>query len=641
MGLLENDGFLMELTRLFQKSKEKGVGSSAPGLPQGGPPIRITMKRYDGRTKPIPKARTGKKYKKKGKKGKGKAMALRLCSPYVVRLLVPARVAYPTVSPALPLLVQQTRGAARRGTREKRKRAHKKKEVEKQKWIPKAEIAAQIERLREKPSQRFQCHGVWPPSDDIYVSTFYRPYSYTLKEALEMLRENWHPTTGDRPNYMVTVNLELDMRLPKKSAGAMQRYMSTIRSLVDLPHMIPSGEDSRSVLAFVKSEEGRQEALAAGADLVGTMNTIKEISSGKLDFHNFDYIVAHPDILPDMVAVRGLLRKKFPQKKDGSLTADIGAGVRKFKYGLSIESKEEESEPSYGVIESPIGPTSFVSPCRIAFCGGSSGNRMKGSAVIVMLFSSVAAAVREDPYDKNSETKVHLLGYYETTTTATPHSSQPPAKAAKRWNLGYLYSKWLLRPKEEQTPFSLERLLEKQYGDFWRGLDRRFILQTLQAREEELEDLSMVVQTLEKEVSALQKQLFSEQQQRLKEEEHCDQVVKDLTLTDEELDKNLRALVDTVMDFKPPESELIFLRHILLLSRPLKEVFRVTPSAYTSEKEDAFDEYVRLRAEEREAQATRQREVFALDNKKLKKKDFWDNYIFKLYYQNVSRKFKW
>ncbi|XP_067681700.1 signal recognition particle 14 kDa protein-like isoform X1 [Haliotis asinina] len=42
--LLENDFFLTELTRLFQKGKTSGS-------------INLTMKRYDGRTKPLP--RTG------------------------------------------------------------------------------------------------------------------------------------------------------------------------------------------------------------------------------------------------------------------------------------------------------------------------------------------------------------------------------------------------------------------------------------------------------------------------------------------------------------------------------------------------------------------------------------------------------
>ncbi|GIY35859.1 signal recognition particle 14 kDa protein [Caerostris darwini] len=42
MVLLENESFLTELTRLFQKSRNSGS-------------VYITMKRYDGRTKPKPR----------------------------------------------------------------------------------------------------------------------------------------------------------------------------------------------------------------------------------------------------------------------------------------------------------------------------------------------------------------------------------------------------------------------------------------------------------------------------------------------------------------------------------------------------------------------------------------------------------
>lgn len=40
--LLENDAFLGELTKMFQKSKTSGS-------------VNLTMKRYDGRTKPVPR----------------------------------------------------------------------------------------------------------------------------------------------------------------------------------------------------------------------------------------------------------------------------------------------------------------------------------------------------------------------------------------------------------------------------------------------------------------------------------------------------------------------------------------------------------------------------------------------------------
>jgi len=64
MVLLENDLFLLELTKMFQKSRSTGTGS-----------VSMTMKKYDGRDRPTPKSnprKPGKKSKAKEKDAKTK-----------------------------------------------------------------------------------------------------------------------------------------------------------------------------------------------------------------------------------------------------------------------------------------------------------------------------------------------------------------------------------------------------------------------------------------------------------------------------------------------------------------------------------------------------------------------------------------
>ena len=56
--LLDGDQFISKLTLMFDKSKTNGH-------------VQITMKRYDGRTKPIPKPNPEKGKKQKGAHGKG------------------------------------------------------------------------------------------------------------------------------------------------------------------------------------------------------------------------------------------------------------------------------------------------------------------------------------------------------------------------------------------------------------------------------------------------------------------------------------------------------------------------------------------------------------------------------------------
>lgn len=41
--------------------------------------------------------------------------------------------------------------------------------------------------------------------------------------------------------------------------------------------------------------------------------------NGELSLKDFNFVVAHPDILPELVLVRGLLKRKFPNQKSGIL----------------------------------------------------------------------------------------------------------------------------------------------------------------------------------------------------------------------------------------------------------------------------------------------------------------------------------
>ena len=41
--------------------------------------------------------------------------------------------------------------------------------------------------------------------------------------------------------------------------------------------------------------------------------------NGELSLQDFRFIVAHPDILPELVSIRGLMKRKFPNQKSGTL----------------------------------------------------------------------------------------------------------------------------------------------------------------------------------------------------------------------------------------------------------------------------------------------------------------------------------
>ena len=38
-----------------------------------------------------------------------------------------------------------------------------------------------------------------------------------------------------------------------------------------------------------------------------------------MSLQDFRFVVAHPDILPELVSIRGLMKRRFPSQKSGTL----------------------------------------------------------------------------------------------------------------------------------------------------------------------------------------------------------------------------------------------------------------------------------------------------------------------------------
>lgn len=109
----------------------------------------------------------------------------------------------------------------------------------------------------------------------------------------------------------------------------------------------------------------------------------------KVLLQDFQHIVAHPDILPELVALRlveyifflipkvcvlflswklrtlhnfnfrGLMKKRFPNVKTGTLAGDVGVTVAKFLNGISYQAIKDEYEKDFGQIDAVIGKVSL------------------------------------------------------------------------------------------------------------------------------------------------------------------------------------------------------------------------------------------------------------------------------------------
>jgi large subunit ribosomal protein L1 len=122
-----------------------------------------------------------------------------------------------------------------------------------------------------------------------------------------------------------------------------------VRGTVNLPH--GTGKTAR-VLVFASGPKA-EEALAAGADIVGSDELIAEVADGRLDF---DAVVATPDLMGKVGRLGRVLgpRGLMPNPKTGTVTMDVTKAVGDIKGG-KIEFRVDRHSNLHFI----IGKTSF------------------------------------------------------------------------------------------------------------------------------------------------------------------------------------------------------------------------------------------------------------------------------------------
>lgn len=103
------------------------------------------------------------------------------------------------------------------------------------------------------------------------------------------------------------------------------------------------------------------EARQAGATLVGGVELIKDITNGDLLLTDYQYIIAHPNILPELVSLRGLMKRKFPNPKSETLGPNLSEIIRRFSDGISYSASKDEHQQDFGLITTTIGTLDMAS----------------------------------------------------------------------------------------------------------------------------------------------------------------------------------------------------------------------------------------------------------------------------------------
>ena len=161
---------------------------------------------------------------------------------------------------------------------------------------------------------------------------------YALTEAVALAKSN------ATAKFDETIEIALNLGIDPRHADQM------VRGLVSLPN--GTGKTLR-VGVFARGAKA-EEALAAGADVVGSDDLAEKVQAGDIQF---DRCIATPDMmgvvgkLGKILGPRGLM----PNPKLGTVTMDVKGAVTAAKSG-QIEFRAEKA----GVIHAGIGKASFA-----------------------------------------------------------------------------------------------------------------------------------------------------------------------------------------------------------------------------------------------------------------------------------------
>jgi large subunit ribosomal protein L1 len=161
---------------------------------------------------------------------------------------------------------------------------------------------------------------------------------YSVEDAVKMVK------TRATAKFDETIEIAINLGVDPRHADQM------VRGVVSLPN--GTGRKLR-VAVFAKGAKA-DEALKAGADIVGAEDLAEKVQKGEIDFER---CIATPDMmgivgrLGKVLGPRGLM----PNPKVGTVTMDVTTAVKDAKGG-AVEFRVEKA----GVVQAGVGKASFA-----------------------------------------------------------------------------------------------------------------------------------------------------------------------------------------------------------------------------------------------------------------------------------------
>ncbi|XP_024356979.1 uncharacterized protein [Physcomitrium patens] len=183
-----------------------------------------------------------------------------------------------------------------------------------------------------------------------------------IVDAIRLVKEN------AKAKFTETVEAHVRLGIDPKRSDQMVRGAATL----------PNGSGKVVRVAVFAEGSEAQEALAAGADVVGADDLVDRIkdSGGKLDF---DKCIATPSFMPRLGKVARILgpRGLMPNPKVGTVTNQVGEAVRAAKQGR-VDFRADKS----GIVHVGVGKVNFSDDALIqnisAFVGALLGAKPVG-----------------------------------------------------------------------------------------------------------------------------------------------------------------------------------------------------------------------------------------------------------------------
>lgn len=168
--------------------------------------------------------------------------------------------------------------------------------------------------------------------------TYDKAVLHTVEDAVKIVKKNAVAKFDE--------TIELHLRLGLDTRQADQQLRTTI--------LLPNGTGKKVRVAVIAKGDQVNDAKEAGADIVGGLELMEEIKTGKIDF---DVLVATPDVMKDLSKVAKILGPKglMPNPKSGTVTFEVGRAVKEIKAGR-VEFKAD----AYGIVHVPVGKASFT-----------------------------------------------------------------------------------------------------------------------------------------------------------------------------------------------------------------------------------------------------------------------------------------